>query len=121
MRTGGRTASLVQVARLGAAGGKLPHCLLRPGRQVDDGSGDVGVEEFCSLVAKLGIPASMAEAQGLFRRFGYDAVMPFQRWAAQLVNQPGRQLAEDMAGAWAGSHPACSASRHPASWPAPVC
>ncbi len=65
---------------------------------MDDGSGDVSVEEFCALISKLGISASMADAAGLFRRFGYDSVMPFQRWAAQLINQPSRQLADECAG-----------------------
>jgi hypothetical protein len=75
-----------------------PHaCALR--RQVDDGSGEIGLEQFCSLASQLGLPASMAEAQGMFRRFGCDSVLPFQRWAAQLVSQPSsRQLADECAG-----------------------
>ncbi len=69
-----------------------------PCREVDDGSGDVSVEEFCKLISKLGVTANMAEAQGLFRRFGYESVMPFNKWASTLVNQPSRQLQDDMAG-----------------------
>ncbi len=56
------------------------------------------MEEFCKLISKLGVTANMAEAQGLFRRFGYESVMPFNKWANILINQPSRQLADETAG-----------------------
>ena len=37
-----------------------------------------------------------AEAQALFRRHGYESVMPYERFAYTLLSQPSRQMAEDM-------------------------
>mmetsp|Transcript_34365 Transcript_34365/g.76299 ORF Transcript_34365/g.76299 Transcript_34365/m.76299 type:complete len:1172 (-) Transcript_34365:306-3821(-) len=70
--------------------------LLRLFKAVDDGSGDVSLEEFCAVCAQLGVSVSIPEAQGLFRRNGYEAVMPYQRFAHALLTQPARQMAEDL-------------------------
>jgi hypothetical protein len=79
---------------------------LRPCRDVDDGSGDVDPEEFVGVCAKLGVQVTLAEAAELFKRAGYDRVMPYQKWAQNLITQPSRQLAQESAGkcwpkAWA--------------------
>lgn len=67
---------------------------------MDDGSGDVSLDEFCAVCAQVGVNVSLAEAQALFRRFGFDTVMPYQKFAHTLLTQPARQLAEDMPGGW---------------------
>lgn len=41
---------------------------------------------------------SPPEAQALFRRFGFESVMPYEKFAHTLITQPARQLAEDMPG-----------------------
>jgi NADPH:quinone reductase-like Zn-dependent oxidoreductase len=49
-------------------------------------------------MSQVGVTVSSAEGAALFRRFGYDAVMPYERFAHTLITQPARQLAEDMPG-----------------------
>ncbi|GAX82495.1 hypothetical protein CEUSTIGMA_g9922.t1 [Chlamydomonas eustigma] len=70
--------------------------LLKLFKAVDDGSGDVSIEEFISVCEQVGVVVSAAEAQALFRRHGYEGVMPYERFAYTLLTQPARQLAEDM-------------------------
>jgi len=41
---------------------------------------------------------SPAEAQALFRRFGYESVMPAEQFVHTLITQPSRQLAQEMPG-----------------------
>ncbi len=41
---------------------------------------------------------SPAESQALFRRFGFENVMPYEQFVHNLVTQPSRQLAQDMPG-----------------------
>ena len=67
-------------------------------RAVDDGSGDVSIDEFIAVCDQVGVPMSPLEAQALFRRYGYESVMPYERFAYTLLTQPSRQLAEDMPG-----------------------
>jgi hypothetical protein len=47
---------------------------------------------------QVGVSVSQAEAAALFRRFGFDVTMPYERFAHILLTQPARQLAEDMPG-----------------------
>eukprot|EP00879_Flechtneria_rotunda_P027973 GHRR01030042.1.p1 GENE.GHRR01030042.1~~GHRR01030042.1.p1 ORF type:complete len:406 (+),score=141.79 GHRR01030042.1:199-1416(+) len=72
--------------------------LLRLFKGVDDGSGDVEIDEFMGVCAQLGVSVSQAEAAALFRRAGYDKVMPYQKWAHAFINQPLRQMASESAG-----------------------
>ncbi|GIL71076.1 hypothetical protein Vretimale_17844 [Volvox reticuliferus] len=71
--------------------------LLKMFKSVDDGSGDVSWEEFCSISSQLGVECSVAEAQRLFERFGFKDRLPYTRFANILLTQPSRQLAEEMA------------------------
>ncbi len=77
-------------------------------RSIDDGSGDVSHEEFVQVCARLGVSVSMPEAAALFKRFGYDALMPYAKWSAVLLTQPSRQIAEEMPSEYGAS----SAGRH---------
>ncbi|KAJ9506292.1 hypothetical protein QJQ45_013870, partial [Haematococcus lacustris] len=70
--------------------------LLKLFKAVDDGSGDVSQPEFSSVCAQVGVTVSDAEARALFRRFGYDTALPYERFAHMLLTQPARQLAEDL-------------------------
>jgi hypothetical protein len=70
--------------------------LLKLFKEVDDGSGDVSVEEFSAVCEHIGVTVSPMESQALFQRYGYDTVMPYERFAHYLLTQPARQLAEDM-------------------------
>lgn len=69
----------------------LPYC-----RSVDDGNGEVSIPEFQSVCHSLGLEISQAQAQALFRRFGYDSAMSYAKFSHTLLTQPSRQLAEDM-------------------------
>ncbi|GFR42918.1 hypothetical protein Agub_g3918, partial [Astrephomene gubernaculifera] len=70
--------------------------LLRMFKSVDDGSGDVSWDEFCAICGQLGVSCGLSEAQRLFERFGYKERLPYARFAAVLLTQPSRQLAEEM-------------------------
>ena len=50
------------------------------------------------MCERIGVRVSVVEAQGLFRRFGYDTIMPYQKFAHALLTQPSRALACDGAG-----------------------
>ena len=65
-------------------------------KEVDDGSGDVSIEEFSAVCERIGVLISPKESHALFNRYGYDTVMPYERFAHYLLTQPARQLAEDM-------------------------
>lgn len=54
------------------------------------------------MCEQVGVAISPIEAQGLFRRYGYESVMPYERFAYTLLTQPSRQLAEDMPGEFGG-------------------
>lgn len=65
---------------------------------MDAGVDTDDIPDIC-LCLQIGVSVSPAEAQALFRRFGYDTVMPFEPFAHTLIMQPARQLAQDMPGA----------------------
>lgn len=46
------------------------------------------------MCGRVGVTINKAQAKALFRRFGYDDVMPYERWAHLLITQPSRQLGE---------------------------
>mmetsp|Transcript_673 Transcript_673/g.2236 ORF Transcript_673/g.2236 Transcript_673/m.2236 type:complete len:519 (-) Transcript_673:85-1641(-) len=69
--------------------------LLRVFREVDDGSGDVDIHEFCDLWERLGVEVSTAEAKAIFRKSGFTSVMPYERFAHNLLTAPARALATD--------------------------
>ena len=54
------------------------------------------------MCERIGVRVSVVEAQGLFRRFGYDTIMPYQKFAHALLTQPSRALACDVAGGAGG-------------------
>jgi len=70
--------------------------LLRIFKEVDDGSGDVDINEFCAVCAEVGVSVSPAESQALFKRYGFETVMPYEQFVHNLVTQPARQLASEM-------------------------
>jgi len=47
---------------------------------------------------QLDINVSDAEAQGLFTRFGYDSIMPYDVFAHHMVSQPNKTLGVKTAG-----------------------
>lgn len=47
---------------------------------------------------QVDVMVSPAESQALFRRFGFETVMPYEQFVHNLVTQPSRQLATDMPG-----------------------
>ena len=49
-------------------------------------------------VMQVAVLISPAEAQALFKRFGFETVMPYEQFVHNLVTQPARQLASDMPG-----------------------
>jgi len=70
--------------------------LLRIFRDVDDGSGDIDIKEFINLWRKFGVEVSYAETAALFRKHGYEDVMPYDKFAQQLLARPARQMAENL-------------------------
>lgn len=54
------------------------------------------------MSSQLDVLVSPTEAQALFKRFGFDTVMPYEQFVHNLVTQPSRQLANDMPGARTG-------------------
>ena len=73
-------------------------------QSVDDGSGDVSIEEFSAVCNEIGVVVSPKEAQGLFNRYGYDNVMPYERFAHYLLTQPARQVSMLLMSFYPSSH-----------------
>ena len=46
--------------------------LARHFRDVDDGSGDVDIREFCAIWSRLGVEVTGAEATALFKKHGFE-------------------------------------------------
>ena len=69
--------------------------LARHFREVDDGSGDVDVREFCAIWSRLGVEVSVAEATALFKKHGFaKGVIPYKRFMELLLKSPSRSLTE---------------------------
>jgi len=69
--------------------------LARHFRDVDDGSGDVDIREFCAIWSRLGVEVTGAEATALFKKHGFaKGIIPYKRFMELLLKSPSRTLTE---------------------------